>query len=495
MVWVARQHGSRGFQKLVAIKTMLPSLSEDPQFERMFLDEAQVASRVRHPNVVEILDLGEQDGVLYIVMEWVEGEPLALVMRRALETGGMPLPIAVRIAAHACLGLHAAHELRDESGEEIGLVHRDVSPQNILVSYSGIVKVVDFGIAKTAGRLAAETTAGQVKGKVPYMSPEQAAGRPIDRRSDVFSVGTVLYMMSTGKHPFRRLEDADTVAQICSPKPVVPPKAVIPDYPSALAEVVMRALAKTPERRYPTARDMALALEALPRESFAAKDHEVAEFVRTLLKERYEKRKASLRAALAAANERAAGRVSTASLGPELTPVSLPLSGFGPVSGSLRPSSPSEPTGPPESGSDEAAAVAHTRTAIRMAPLKLQRTQLLAIAGSLIVALLGLVIGISSRARREPSPAAASSATLVQAPASRELPAPPTERARPAEILDARGAEAALLPSSNAPRTGERAREGTKKPALQALSAQPSASAPRAARDKPFVSPIQNPGF
>jgi len=174
----------------------------------------------------------------------------------------------------------------------------------------------------------------------------------------------------------------------------------------------------------------------------------------------------------------------------------LPLSGFGPVSGSLRPSSPSEPTGPPESGSDEAAAVAHTRTAIRMAPLKLQRTQLLAIAGSLIVALLGLVIGISSRARREPSPAAAPSAKLVQAPASpRELPAPPTERARPAEILDARGAEAALLPSSNAPRTGERAREGTKKPALQALSAQPSASAPRTARDKPFVSPIQNPGF
>ena len=172
-VWAARLRGARQFQKIVAVKTMLPKLSEDAQFEQMFLDEASLASQIRHPNAVEIMDLGEAHGILYLVMEWIDGVPLNHLMKAAKIRGGVPLPIAARIAMQACAGLHAAHELHDERGRPVGLVHRDVSPQNLLVTYDGVTKVVDFGVAKaTALGTAAVTQAGQVKGKVSYMAPE-----------------------------------------------------------------------------------------------------------------------------------------------------------------------------------------------------------------------------------------------------------------------------------------------------------------------------------
>jgi len=176
-VWAARQKGSRGFQKTVAIKTMLPNLSDDAQFEQMFLDEARLASRIHHPNVVEISDLGEQQDILYIVMEWIDGEALS-VLARASKKAETPIPVRVvlKIISQACSGLHAAHELKDDNEQLLHIVHRDVSPQNILVTYDGVVKLVDFGVAKAVGRASGETTAGQIKGKIPYMSPEQARG-------------------------------------------------------------------------------------------------------------------------------------------------------------------------------------------------------------------------------------------------------------------------------------------------------------------------------
>lgn len=301
-VWAARLKGARQFQKIVAVKTMLPKLSEDEQFEQMFLDEASLASRIRHPNVVEILDLGEQHGVLYLVMEWIEGVPLNQLMKTAKASGGVPPRVAVRIAMQACAGLHAAHELTDEKGNLVGLVHRDVSPQNILVTYDGVTKVVDFGVAKATALGGGATVAGQIKGKVSYMAPEQVRGEALDRRVDVFAMGIVLYALTTGKHPFRRESDAATMYNICAPQPVTPPSRVFSDYPPELEAIVLRALAKDRDERFATCDDMLRALDALPAELRASSDADVAQFVRQLFSDRREARRKQLDEAIERAN-------------------------------------------------------------------------------------------------------------------------------------------------------------------------------------------------
>jgi len=286
-VWAARMKGARQFQKIVAVKTMLPKLSEDAQFEQMFLDEASLASQIRHPNAVEIMDLGEADGILYLVMEWIDGVPLNHLMKAAKPRGGVPLPIAARIAVQACAGLHAAHELHDEKGRSVGLVHRDVSPQNLLVTYDGVTKVVDFGVAKaTAIGTAAVTQAGQVKGKVSYMAPEQINGEGLDRRADVFALGIVLYALTTGKHPFRRESEAATMYNICSKDPVVAPTSVIEGYPAELERILMKALEKDRDQRYASCDEMLRALDSLPSHLRVGSDADVALFVRDLMGER-----------------------------------------------------------------------------------------------------------------------------------------------------------------------------------------------------------------
>ena len=311
-VWAARLKGTRGFQKLVAIKTLLPHVIDDPQFEDMFLDEASLASRVRHPHVVEILDLGEQDGVMYLVMEWVDGEPLTTILTEAAKHGGMPLPIALHVADQACRGLHAAHELRDEGGELLGLVHRDVSPHNVLLSYDGVAKLVDFGIAKANLRMSQETEAGQVKGKAAYMAPEQIASpEAVDRRSDIFAMGILLYMLTTGKHPFRGESRLATLANISSSSRAPPPCNVVASYPPTLQKVVLQALAKDPAKRFPSANEMVIELRrALPKTMKAATDEDVASYMRDLLTARIERRQRNLKEALAAADARAEGRPS-----------------------------------------------------------------------------------------------------------------------------------------------------------------------------------------
>src|SRR5262245_58532007 len=172
-VWLARLRGKRGFERLFAIKTIKTELTDDNRFQEMFLDEARIASGIQHPNVAQILDLGEQDDILYIVMEWVDGESLAKVRWLARKNGTpIPLGLSLRIIADACAGLHAAHELSDRQGNSLGVVHRDVSPQNILVTCTGSVKVIDFGVAKARDRRAGQTQTGVVKGKIRYMAPE-----------------------------------------------------------------------------------------------------------------------------------------------------------------------------------------------------------------------------------------------------------------------------------------------------------------------------------
>ncbi len=326
-VWAARLRGNRGFSKTFAIKTMLPALSDDPRFETMFLDEASLASRIRHPNVVEILDLGEQDNVLYLVMEWVDGEPLGNLRRDAVRAGGMPLPVAVRIAADACAGLHAAHELRNpETGAAVGLVHRDISPQNILVTFSGIVKIVDFGVAKAAGRSAEKTSAGQVKGKPPYMSPEQALGEEVDRRTDIFALGIILYQLTTGKHPFRGQSDLVTLHNIVSDKPIVAPRAYDKNIPKSLNSAIMKALSRDRSERFQTMAEFEAALDAVSADVPRARQQEVAEFVQRMAGKRGEQRRKRILAASRQAEERSR-QMDGAQSG------TIPTAGQTPVSG------------------------------------------------------------------------------------------------------------------------------------------------------------------
>jgi serine/threonine-protein kinase len=301
-VWAARLHGQRGFQKLVAIKTILPHLADEPEFERMFLDEARIASGVHHPNVCEIYELGEERGVLYLAMEWVNGDSLSRVLRPQKKSEALDARVAARIVADACAGAHAAHELTDEDGRMLDVVHRDLSPHNILLSLDGVVKVCDFGVAKALGQLHEQTSAGQLKGKVSYMSPEQITGGAIDRRSDVFSLGCVLYEATTGMRPFRGEHDHQIMNAIMNSE-VEPPTSILRGYPAELERIVLRALAHQPILRYPTAERMRFALEEFLAKGQLVTQSNVAQAVRVRIGEHIERRKERIKQAQAMAEQ------------------------------------------------------------------------------------------------------------------------------------------------------------------------------------------------
>jgi len=297
-VWAARLHGSRGFKKLVAIKTILPGVMGEDRLEEMFLEEASLASGIHHPNVVDTIELGEHDGTLFMVLEWVDGEPLSVIINEAQKTGGIALPIGVNLVAQACKGLHAAHELMDQNGISLGLVHRDISPHNLLVTFSGIVKVVDFGIAKATQKASTLTEAGEIKGKLAYMAPEQVRGREVDRRADVFALGTLLYVITTGRHPWKGDNPGETAQRLCSERPAKPPSANRTDYPEALEAVVLKALEKNPDKRYASAAEMLSALDdALPTSLEGNAEARVAEFMRELVGPRGIERRKQIRLA------------------------------------------------------------------------------------------------------------------------------------------------------------------------------------------------------
>ena len=297
-VWAARLKGPRGFQKLVALKVMLPVLSDDPRFEKMFLAEAEYASRIRHPNVASIVDLGEQDGRLFIAMEWVDGEPLNAIRHVAgAEAGFVPVPLAVRIAVDAAMGLHAAHELTGARGENLGLVHCDVSPQNILVTFDGLVKVVDFGLAKaTAVARTSHEEEALIGGKLSYMSPEQASGATVDRRTDIFALGIVVYEMITGRHPFQADTALATLQRIRDDlTPIPTPAELCAECPRAVSDAIMSALDRDPARRFQTmlafGRTLERALGELPG---GRRRDDLARFVTDALGERARRRRAAI---------------------------------------------------------------------------------------------------------------------------------------------------------------------------------------------------------
>lgn len=282
VVWLARLRGGRGFEKLVAVKTIRPHFGADDRFERMFLDEAAIASKIHHPNVAQTLELGEHEGTLYLVMEWVEGESLARV-QRLLRKRGHPFPLAMclRIVADMCAALHAAHELRGDDGRLLGVVHRDVSPQNVIVSFSGSVKVIDFGIAKARNRASAETTEGVIKGKIPYLAPEQARGLPLDRAVDIWATGVCLYQLLTGELPF---DDDTPQAVLQKILTNAPPPPMPPAIPSSVHALVDRALDPQSDRRFATAADMQKAIESCLMElSAVVTSEDVATYLSTHL--------------------------------------------------------------------------------------------------------------------------------------------------------------------------------------------------------------------
>jgi serine/threonine-protein kinase len=259
-VHFGRLLGPAGFSRTVAIKQLHPQYARDPEFVAMFLDEARLAARIRHPNVVSTIDVVARDGELFLVMEYIQGEAFSRLLRTAsLAQERVPPDVSSSIVIQALLGLHAAHEALDEKGGSLNIVHRDVSPQNILVGVDGVARVLDFGVAKATSRLQT-TQDGRLKGKLAYMAPEQLLKRPVDRRADVFAAATVLWESLCGERLFAGDDAAAAVAHILDGT-VNPPSSVYEDIPASVDAVVLKGLAKEPTERYQSAREMAQALE------------------------------------------------------------------------------------------------------------------------------------------------------------------------------------------------------------------------------------------
>ena len=281
-VFKAKRAGVQGFEKIVALKRILPHLSDNKEFLDMFVDEAKMVAGLNHPNIVQIFDLGEIDESYYIAMEYVHGRDLRTIMKRAREKGlRLPLDLGLRVVSQVCAALEYAHRKKDERGRPMEIVHRDVSPQNILISFEGDVKLVDFGIAKAATK-ASNTDRGALRGKLLYMSPEQAWGRPIDRRSDVFSLGIVLYEMVTETKPFLGAGSEISILELVRQCVITPAREVNPRVPEALDRVIMKALARDPDERYQDAAQMQRSLERFLRERPPVTARDLARFLELL---------------------------------------------------------------------------------------------------------------------------------------------------------------------------------------------------------------------
>ncbi len=323
-LFLALQRSVAGFEKLIVVKRILPHLAKDRAFVDLILQEAKISATLNHPNICHIYDVGEAEGQFYIAMEHIHGEDLRSIVRQMKKVHETTFPIehALAIVIGCCAGLAHAHEKTTLAGEPMNIVHRDVSPQNILLTFNGDVKLVDFGIAK-AGRSSMEDTgSGQLKGKVPYMSPEQAQGLPLDGRSDIFSLGIILFELTTGRRLFRGQNEMETLRMIVDgeyPKP----RDLNPGIPEALERIILRSLAKDPAERYQSARQMQSDLEDFIRDAqLKVSPLSVGEWMQRLFAEKLAQQKqmlaegrelAEVIAAQAAAEEEAAAREATMS--------------------------------------------------------------------------------------------------------------------------------------------------------------------------------------
>jgi serine/threonine protein kinase len=334
-VWVAREKAPvSGKQRLVAVKAMLPELARHSDFRSMFLEEGQIVRSIDHPNVVKVHEVSEDRGILYMAMEWVEGDSLRTVIKEAKRRRAIPAEMAVKIIADTAAGLHAAHELRGWDGELRNIVHCDVSPHNILVGLDGQAKLVDFGVANATAHSVIDAE-DKIKGKFGYMSPEQASAGKVDRRSDVFALGIVLFELTTGERLFRGDDPAQTLELVKNGR-IPAPNEIYPKYPDGLAKVVKRALTRNVNERFQTAAEFRDALERYLRDERIMISHAgVGQLVKRVLGSRIESQRQALREALTAADGTvASGLVPDQSAAPERSASGVSAARFG---------SPSEP--------------------------------------------------------------------------------------------------------------------------------------------------------
>jgi eukaryotic-like serine/threonine-protein kinase len=452
-VHLGRLVGPVGFSRTVAIKRMHESLAQDPEFSAMFLDEARIVTRIRHPNVVPTLDVVALDNELLVVMEYVGGVPLSLLLRRA-RAAKQPPPIAVivDIMVGVLNGLHAAHEAKNEKGEPLNVVHRDVSPQNILVSADGVARVLDFGIVKSVGRTH-QTATGQVKGKLHYMAPEQLRGKQVTPASDIFSVSLVLWEALTGEEAFATESEADLVHRMLESK-AQPPSTLRPEIPPILDDIILQGLNKEPAERFISAKAMATALEsAVPAVSRSAVGKWVQECAQDDLKRK------AWHLACVESDFSQGGALTTPASGrpPLVTPITTPP-----------PSSAPTRRDTPISASSPALALAHTTppSAAASPASPTRRRAVVFVAGAALVAGAAILVGVatSTSNRSEGGP----SFPVPAAPVAQDTPrAAPVEAAVAAPEPATSAAPQAPVASASASPRDKRPKPAKPRPAKE----------------------------
>jgi serine/threonine protein kinase len=437
-VHYGRLVGPAGFARPVAIKRLHAQFARDPEFVEMFLDEARLAARIAHPNVVQTLDLVQAVDEIFLVMDYVRGPALSSLVR-ILRTRKerMPPTIAVGIVVGVLEGLHAAHEATDDMGERLDLVHRDVSPQNILVGTDGVARLLDFGVAKAAGR-AQSTRDGHVKGKIAYMAPEQILGQALTRRTDIFAASVLLWELLTGRRLFYGDSDAESFRRVLH-EDVPPPSAFVPELAPALCAVTMRGLERNASKRYATAHDMGVALAACLAPSPPA---QIGEWI-----ERTASDELGERASRIAAIERSAAEsmsrlmtvASVPSVGPPDAPVPIGPQRLDAANGDWRPA-------PPPAANGELPQIVPPRGPRSSPWLRLLLAIAAAVLGVATVATLG------GMARRAPSPAPGPPAAPAAGPgfATAMMAPPAPSQTAPAAAADS-GTYRDAVPSSKPP--------------------------------------------
>jgi serine/threonine protein kinase len=414
-VHLGRLVGEHGFSRTVAIKRLHPHLAMDPDFVGMFLDEARLAARIRHPNVVQMLDVVVRDDEVFLVMEYIEGESLSQFMRLCISRSErVPASAAVAVVSSVLRGLHAAHEAKNDHGEPLGMVHRDVSPQNVLLDLEGVARVLDFGVAKALGQSHA-TQAGQLKGKLAYMAPEQITGGAVDRRTALFAAAVVLWEMVCGRRLFKADGDAQVMHLVLN-EPIRPPSTVAPDITAALDAVVLRALERDPAKRFPTAEAFADALEDAVAPMGARK---LGAWVRILLGDNVAKR------------ARLVHDIESKSTGQHVIPLPLlkPIDDSVDVDLLLEADPPPLPVG--SQASSIAVAAPGSISAITRKP---STRSLLAVGGAVCVVV--LVAGIAVRGLRQKASATSPTNATAASPATTATPASAPSAAASAAVPD-----------------------------------------------------------